>query len=80
MNSIHWQPQLSALALLDAYRMGDFEAVNSVLVNTPPLELHVGLVQLTSALLTQVGANNDATPAEVIDVYRRGMLAAAVHE
>lgn len=75
-----WEPQLSALALLDAHRAGAYDAVNAVLVHTPPMELHVGLVQLASGLLHSLAATNGLTVDEMTDTFREGLLAASVTE
>lgn len=72
-----WAPQLSALALLDAYRSGSFAAVRSVTMDTPPTELHVGLVQLASGLLASFAAATGQTVPEATELFRSGMLKAA---
>lgn len=77
MHALYWQPQLSALALLQAHRTGSYEAVISVIADTPPLELHNGLVQLADGLISSMAAKHGVTYLEMVDVFRQGMLAAA---
>jgi hypothetical protein len=78
MNQLEWQPPLSALALVDAWRHGSYEALRSVTEDTPPLELHLGLVQLCSMLLLSFAVGNGMTADEAADKIRQGLLAAAI--
>lgn len=77
MNSPRWDPQLSALALLDAYRSGSNDAVNNILANTDDPDLYIGLVQLSSGLLFSLAHAAGITPTALTDLFRRGMLAGA---
>lgn len=71
------QPRLSALALIEAYRTASYEDVDSILTNTTPHELHVGLVQLSAGLLASLAAVSGCTVGEMADTYRSGLWKAA---
>lgn len=73
----HTEPQLSALALLDAYRSQSFDAVRNVVENTDGQELYLGLVRLADQLLVSMAVRHGLTADEMTAVWRRGLLAAA---
>lgn len=74
MTAPHAETKLSALALLTSLFDQDHLAHQSILDNTPPLELHRGLVSLLIEVLGEYGAFLGMTPADVVAAMRHDVL------
>lgn len=66
--------QLSALALLDAYRSGDYESYRSVVDNSNPFELQGGLVQIADGLMLTVALASGRTRESLTEEFRLALL------
>lgn len=70
----HDEAQLSALALMDAYRRGSYEDANVILGNTAQLELMEGLVFVANGLLHIAAKGAQTSDEYMVKLLRAGLL------
>lgn len=71
------EARLLALSLVEALQDGRSEDADAIYDSSHPREIYMGLIQMTSGLLAQVGADNGIPVRDVIANYRAGLLQVA---